>query len=54
MPRNRTPSTTALNIFLTNGTGVGPVDPARLHDWNHFVAHQNALNSRPGRTNNVR
>jgi hypothetical protein len=30
-----------LNMFLTNGKGYGPVDPARLADWRNFVAAQN-------------
>ncbi len=43
-----------LNMFLTNGTGIGAPDQARLRDWNNFVARQQALNSRPGQAKNVR
>lgn len=37
-----------LNMFLTNGTGIGAPDPARVRDWNNFVRRQQALESRPG------
>lgn len=33
-----------LNMFLTNGTGVGQADPRRVAEWNRFIAVQRNQN----------